>query len=88
MVGHQKKSEDEDVQEVMDMFSNVGTLSRKVSKDLRECRNAKMIFFWLWSVIPSSCAHLKSGDTCAKLLRIEKSMGIEQLQNDAWNQLK
>ena len=29
MVGHQKKSEDEDVQEVMDMFSNVGTLSRK-----------------------------------------------------------
>ena len=24
MVGHQKKSEDEDVQEVMDMFSNVG----------------------------------------------------------------
>ena len=24
MVGHQKKSEDEDVQEVMEMFSNVG----------------------------------------------------------------
>jgi len=63
MVGHQKKSEDEDVQEVMDMFSNVGTLSRK-GLEMPERQDEKLLVVISDTIVlvlvPNSCERVCS----------------------------